>query len=109
MYLLCTVMYFVLHITYCFTQIKLTAQEEVALELRASQVVCVILSDSFVVKFWSTLFHCFWSAYCEHYVQGVPVDVNHGFSVDFVWKSTSFDRMQGAMKTFAVDETSVSG
>ncbi|KAH6792479.1 RNA helicase [Perilla frutescens var. hirtella] len=57
--------------------IKLTAQEEVALELGASQ--------------------------------GVPVDVNHGFSVDFVWKSTSFDRMQGAMKTFAVDETSVSG
>ncbi|MBA0857485.1 hypothetical protein Goshw_013037, partial [Gossypium schwendimanii] len=57
--------------------IKLTAQEEVALELRASQ--------------------------------GVPVDVSHGFSVDFVWKSTSFDRMQGAMKTFAVDETSVSG
>ncbi|GLU05472.1 hypothetical protein SLE2022_225730 [Rubroshorea leprosula] len=57
--------------------IKLTAQEEVALELRAGQ--------------------------------GVPVDVNHGFSVDFVWKSTSFDRMQGAMKTFAVDETSVSG
>lgn len=41
--------------------------------------------------------------------QGVPVDVNHGFSVDFVWKSTSFDRMQSAMKTFAVDETSVSG
>ncbi|XP_074264721.1 regulator of nonsense transcripts 1 homolog [Silene latifolia] len=57
--------------------IKLTAQEEVALELRASQ--------------------------------GVPVDINHGFSVDFVWKSTSFDRMQSAMKTFAVDETSVSG
>ncbi|GAB2296615.1 Regulator of nonsense transcripts 1-like protein [Dionaea muscipula] len=57
--------------------IKLTALEEVALELRASQ--------------------------------GVPVDVNHGFSVDFVWKSTSFDRMQSAMKTFAVDETSVSG
>jgi len=42
-------------------------------------------------------------------MQGVPVDMNHGFSVDFVWKSTSFDRMQGAMKTFAVDETSVSG
>ncbi|KAK9716247.1 hypothetical protein RND81_06G221000 [Saponaria officinalis] len=57
--------------------IKLTAQEEVALELRASQ--------------------------------GIPVDINHGFSVEFVWKSTSFDRMQSAMKTFAVDETSVSG
>nr|XP_016477754.1 PREDICTED: regulator of nonsense transcripts 1 homolog isoform X2 [Nicotiana tabacum] len=57
--------------------VKLTAQEEVALELRVSQ--------------------------------GVPVDVTHGLSVDFVWKSTSFDRMQSAMKTFAVDETSVSG
>ncbi|KAG2645482.1 hypothetical protein PVAP13_2KG426600 [Panicum virgatum] len=57
--------------------IKLTAQEEVALELRASQ--------------------------------GVPTELSIGFSVDFVWKSTSFDRMQGAMKTFAVDETSVSG
>jgi regulator of nonsense transcripts 1 len=32
-----------------------------------------------------------------------------GFAVDFMWKSTSFDRMQAAMKTFAVDETSVSG
>eukprot|EP00164_Ancoracysta_twista_P012521 GFYU01019681.1.p1 GENE.GFYU01019681.1~~GFYU01019681.1.p1 ORF type:complete len:1021 (+),score=253.32 GFYU01019681.1:29-3091(+) len=39
----------------------------------------------------------------------VPIDVNHGFSVDFVWKSTSFDRMQNAMKTFAIDDTSVSG
>ncbi|KAJ7516519.1 hypothetical protein O6H91_22G061200 [Diphasiastrum complanatum] len=57
--------------------IKLTPQEEVALELRANQ--------------------------------GVPIDANHNFSVDFVWKSTSFDRMQAAMKTFAVDETSVSG
>lgn len=38
-----------------------------------------------------------------------PIDVSHNFSVDFVWKSTSFDRMQAAMKLFAVDETSVSG
>ena len=38
-----------------------------------------------------------------------PVDYTHGFSVDFVWKATSFDRMQAAMKTFAVDEKSVSG
>ncbi|KFH72745.1 hypothetical protein MVEG_03034 [Podila verticillata NRRL 6337] len=38
-----------------------------------------------------------------------PVDINHNFSIDFVWKSTSFDRMQLAMKTFAVDESSVSG
>ena len=40
---------------------------------------------------------------------GVPVDVTHGYTADFVWKSTSFDRMQSAMKTFAVDEKSVSG
>lgn len=40
---------------------------------------------------------------------GVPADCTHNFSADFVWKSTSFDRMQLAMKTFAVDEQSVSG
>lgn len=40
---------------------------------------------------------------------GVPTDCSHGFSVDFVWKATSFDRMQAAMKTFAVNEKSVSG
>ncbi|THH20883.1 hypothetical protein EW146_g550 [Bondarzewia mesenterica] len=41
--------------------------------------------------------------------EGVPHDITHNFSADFVWKSTSFDRMQLAMKTFAVDEKSVSG
>ena len=30
------------------------------------------------------------------------------FCVDFVWKSTSFDRMQNAMKMFAVNENAVS-
>ncbi|BGP53780.1 hypothetical protein JCM8202_005552 [Rhodotorula sphaerocarpa] len=39
----------------------------------------------------------------------VPIDCTHNFSADFVWKSTSFDRMQQAMRTFAVDEQSVSG
>jgi len=38
-----------------------------------------------------------------------PIELNHGFSVDFVWKSVSFDRMQQAMRTFAVQDTSVSG
>ncbi|GAO50427.1 hypothetical protein G7K_4553-t1 [Saitoella complicata NRRL Y-17804] len=38
-----------------------------------------------------------------------PTDCTHNFKVDYVWKSTSFDRMQLAMKTFAVNETSVSG
>ena len=41
--------------------------------------------------------------------EGVPTDCTHNFVADFVWKSTSFDRMQLAMKTFAVDEKSVSG
>ncbi|OQR92004.1 hypothetical protein ACHHYP_04143 [Achlya hypogyna] len=39
----------------------------------------------------------------------VPVDIGDGYCVDFVWKATSFDRMQGAMKTFAVDDTSLTG
>lgn len=41
--------------------------------------------------------------------KSVPTECTHNFSVDYVWKATSFDRMQLAMKTFAVDEMSVSG
>ncbi|KAI5284526.1 hypothetical protein KEM54_001266 [Ascosphaera aggregata] len=41
--------------------------------------------------------------------KSVPTDCTHNFSADYVWKSTSFDRMQHAMKTFALDEMSVSG
>uniref|UniRef100_A0A0W0FF72 AAA+ ATPase domain-containing protein n=1 Tax=Moniliophthora roreri TaxID=221103 RepID=A0A0W0FF72_MONRR len=41
--------------------------------------------------------------------EGVPSECTQNFAADFVWKSTSFDRMQLAMKTFAVDEKSVSG
>ncbi|XP_054159255.1 regulator of nonsense transcripts 1-like isoform X2 [Oppia nitens] len=40
---------------------------------------------------------------------GVPTDCITNFVVDFVWKSTSFDRMQGALRKFAMDELSVSG
>jgi len=61
---------------------KITANEEVALELRGPQQA----PDK----------------------EG-PWDISHGFVVEFVWKSTSFDRMQAAMRTFAVDDTSVSG
>lgn len=39
----------------------------------------------------------------------VPIEIADGYLVDFVWKSTSFDRMQAAMKTFAVDDTSITG
>ena len=41
--------------------------------------------------------------------KSVPTDCTHNFSADYVWKATSYDRMQLAMKTFAVDELSVSG
>ncbi|KAL2135370.1 hypothetical protein VTI74DRAFT_8782 [Chaetomium olivicolor] len=41
--------------------------------------------------------------------KAVPTDVTTNFSADYVWKATSYDRMQFAMKTFAVDEMSVSG
>ena len=39
---------------------------------------------------------------------GAPVDSTQGFAVDFVWKSTSFDRMQAALKTFATENTCIS-
>ncbi|KJY01986.1 regulator of nonsense transcripts 1 like protein [Zymoseptoria brevis] len=41
--------------------------------------------------------------------KSVPTECTHNFTADYVWKATSFDRMQLAMKTFAVDEMSVSG
>jgi regulator of nonsense transcripts 1 len=40
---------------------------------------------------------------------GAPLDQSLGFKVAFCWNSTSFDRMQRALKTFAVDEYSVTG
>ncbi|KAK7992860.1 hypothetical protein PG988_001654 [Apiospora saccharicola] len=41
--------------------------------------------------------------------KSVPTECTHNFSADYVWKATSYDRMQAAMKTFAVDDMSVSG
>ncbi|KAH8195321.1 hypothetical protein TruAng_010514 [Truncatella angustata] len=41
--------------------------------------------------------------------KGVPTECTHNFSADYVWKATSYDRMQAAMKQFALDELSVSG
>ena len=39
----------------------------------------------------------------------VPIAITEGYIAEFVWKSTSYDRMQAALKTLAVDDTSVSG
>jgi regulator of nonsense transcripts 1 len=41
--------------------------------------------------------------------KSVPTECSHNFTADYVWKSTSFDRMQHGLKQFAVDEMSVSG
>jgi regulator of nonsense transcripts 1 len=40
---------------------------------------------------------------------GAPLDATSAFSVDFVWRPITYDRMQMAMRTFAVDELSLSG
>ncbi|XP_034672274.1 regulator of nonsense transcripts 1 homolog [Drosophila subobscura] len=37
-----------------------------------------------------------------------PVKCSSNFSVDFIWKCTSFDRMTRALRNFAMDRTSVS-
>eukprot|EP01042_Synura_sphagnicola_P001073 gene1073-1209_t len=47
--------------------------------------------------------------YMEMRSSNVPVDITEGYIAEFVWKSTSYDRMQAALKNFAVDDTSVSG
>jgi regulator of nonsense transcripts 1 len=38
-----------------------------------------------------------------------PVDVSNGFSVEYVWRGTSYERMQVALRSFSVDQTSLSG
>jgi regulator of nonsense transcripts 1 len=39
----------------------------------------------------------------------IPDSFSEDFVVEYIWKSTSFDRMQNALKTFAIDDTSVTG
>ncbi|ORZ31944.1 hypothetical protein BCR44DRAFT_1257892 [Catenaria anguillulae PL171] len=45
----------------------------------------------------------------HHGADPPPIQCTHNFCIDFVWKSVSFDRMQNALKTFAIDEKCVSG
>lgn len=42
-------------------------------------------------------------------VGNIPESITDDFVVEYIWKSTSFDRMQNALKTFAIDDTSVTG
>eukprot|EP00529_Nitzschia_sp_RCC80_P005463 CAMPEP_0113504498 /NCGR_PEP_ID=MMETSP0014_2-20120614/34747_1 /TAXON_ID=2857 /ORGANISM="Nitzschia sp." /LENGTH=1043 /DNA_ID=CAMNT_0000399611 /DNA_START=152 /DNA_END=3283 /DNA_ORIENTATION=- /assembly_acc=CAM_ASM_000159 len=39
----------------------------------------------------------------------VPDQINDDYVVEYIWKSVSYDRMQNALKTFAIDDTSVTG
>ena len=40
--------------------------------------------------------------------KGAPTDPDCRFTVEFIWKSTSFDRMRLALKIFMRDENSIS-
>jgi len=39
---------------------------------------------------------------------GAPVECTQDFAIEFVWKATSFDRMQAALNKFSLDDTAVS-
>ena len=39
----------------------------------------------------------------------VPDSITEDYVVEYIWNGTSFDRMQNALKTFAIDDTSVTG
>lgn len=45
----------------------------------------------------------------EMYRSSVPSEYTNGYSVDFLWKGTSYERAQLALLSFASDETSCSG
>ena len=40
--------------------------------------------------------------------KNAPSEINTNFTIEFVWKSTSFDRMKLALKIFLKDEASIS-
>mmetsp|Transcript_11431 Transcript_11431/g.21131 ORF Transcript_11431/g.21131 Transcript_11431/m.21131 type:complete len:1051 (-) Transcript_11431:482-3634(-) len=44
-----------------------------------------------------------------HAAAKFPEQITDDFIVEYIWKSTSFDRMQNALKNFAIDDTSVTG
>mmetsp|Transcript_29618 Transcript_29618/g.54803 ORF Transcript_29618/g.54803 Transcript_29618/m.54803 type:complete len:499 (+) Transcript_29618:57-1553(+) len=62
---------------------------------------------------WESTGHILWIEHGEIGLElkasKVPLEILDGYILEFVWKSVSYDRMQTALKTFAVDDTSVSG
>ena len=95
------------------TVVRLTAAEEVGLELRSQANVPIDTHHGFSVDLaWnhtspiSRLHLPYISPTSPLYLPYIsPISAQ----VDLVWKAIAYDRMQTALKTFAVDETSVSG
>jgi len=89
------------------------AKDEADVKLMPGDELKLNWCDGF--KRWSSVGHVIEKANSEEVALEIrngdkaPIDATHGFSVEFVWKSITYDRMQHAMRTFAVDETSVSG
>ena len=89
------------------------AKDEAEVKLMPGDELKLNWSDG--LKRWSSVGHVIEKANSEEVALEIrngdkaPIDETHGFSVEFVWKSITYDRMQHAMRTFAVDETSVSG
>ena len=76
--------------------IRFDQSEEVCLELRDSKVRHSNLIQTLLKP------HC-----CDR--QAAPDDCTVGYTVDFIWKATSFDRMKDALHTFREYSASISG
>lgn len=99
---------------------KITANEEVALELRGPQQVRFIQPVmptrptqhaqpvgwpmGYQPRLPSGVCHCLKEK--KRFCKKKTFKCHLNADIDEVWKSTSFDRMQAAMRTFAVDDTS---
>jgi regulator of nonsense transcripts 1 len=62
---------------------------------------------------WQGVGHVMWieegEVALEMVSNNAPIQLTDGYTAEYVWKSVSYDRMQTALKTFAIDDTSVSG
>lgn len=88
------------------SELRLVTGDELKLKLDASATRANGAS-------WDGTGHVMWiddgEIALEMRSNNVPLTITEGYVAEFVWKSTSYDRMQNALKTFAVDDTSVSG
>jgi regulator of nonsense transcripts 1 len=91
-------------------------REDTELRLVVGDELLLMLDESaarFYGKKWEDTGNVMWIE--DGYValemkgQNVPVTLTEGYIAKFVWKPVSYDRMQFALKAFAVDDTSVSG